>query len=438
MLPESFVFCLANFQTCFTNPSFERFITLVTGWILCTSKHTITSVIRSAGVAGKREHGGYYRFFNTAPWNTDEVGLCLMKLILTLHPKSERVHLTVDDTLARHTGKHISGGGMHRDPLLSTGKRAFFHFGHSWVVVAMVWHFPGWNKTYSLPVLVRLYRTEKLNKKLGRPHRKKTEMADEMLQEIAERFPERTFLTIGDAAYVNRSLFRPLPANMDFLGRGRMDAALYALPKRKPKDKGRPRVKGQRVASPATRANRGKFATIEASIYGRRRTVKVQMFDALWYIVGRGRLLRFVIIRDWPGHKKDDVLVTTDLTMSASAIIEGYCERWSLEETFEWVKGRLGFEDPQNRKEKAVERTAPMALWIYSMIVYWYAQWSRGRRRLPFRLDPWNRKKHHPTFADMLATIRRESWMVWISDQAGKRRFDQKYLKPLLEVAANG
>ena len=53
-------------------------------------------------------------------------------------------------------------------------------------------------------------------------------------------------------------------------------------------------------------------------------------------------------------------------------------------------------------------------------------------------MDPWNNKKQNPTFADMLATPRRESWTVWISDQAGKRRFDRKVFEPLLEVAANG
>jgi len=439
MLPENFLLCLVCFQDCFTAPSFQRFLTLMAGWILCTSKHTITGVIRAAGVVGKREHGGYHRFFNTAAWSADEVGLALMALILTLLPKNNRVVLTVDDTLARHTGKHIEGGAMHRDPLLSTGKRPFFHFGHNWVVVAVVFVFLRWGKTFSLPVLVRLYRTEKLNKKLDRPHRKKTELCDEMLQLAAESFPNRKFLVIGDNAYVNRSVIRPLPINIDLLGRGRMDAALYAPPpEKKAKQRGRRPVRGARVASPLARAKRKQWKKIEARIYGRICTVKVQVFDAQWYIVGRGRLFRFVLIRDWPGHKKDDVLVTTDLSMSAEQIIESYCMRWSLEETFEWAKGRLGFEDPQNRTEKAVERTAPMALWIYSLVVYWYACWSRGRRHLPFRVDPWNRKKQNPTFADMLATLRRESWTVWISDQAGKTHLDQKYFEPLLEVAVNG
>jgi len=438
MLPDEFVLCLACFQDCFTAPSFQRFLTLITGWILCTSKHTVTGVIRAAGVVGKREHGGYHRFFNTAAWNADDVGLALMALVLTLLPKNSTVRLTVDDTLARHTGKHIAGGAMHRDPLLSTGKKPFFHFGHQWVVLAVVFAFPRWGKVFSLPVLVRLYRTEKLNKKLGRPHRKKTEMADEMLQLVAESFPDRKFLVIGDNAYVNRSVIRPLPVNIDLLGRGRMDAALYAQPKKKRNQRGRPSVRGHRVASPAWRAKHNQWRTIEACIYGRRCKVRVQVFDALWYIVGRGRPLRFVLIRDWPGHKKDDVLVTTDLSMSAAEIVEEYCTRWSLEETIGWVKSRLGFEDPQNRKEKAVERTAPMALWAYSLVVFWYAQWSRRRRHLSFRLDPWNRKKQNPTFADMLATLRREGWTIWISDQAGKGHLDQKHLEPLLDVAANG
>ena len=31
MLPEDFLVCLACFQNCFTVPSFERFVTLMTG-----------------------------------------------------------------------------------------------------------------------------------------------------------------------------------------------------------------------------------------------------------------------------------------------------------------------------------------------------------------------------------------------------------------------
>lgn len=431
MLPETFAAYLVVFQECFTTPSFQRLLTIMTGWVLCTGKHTVTGVMRAAGVVGKREHSGYHRFFSQGSWEPDAVGLALMRLVLKLVPRDARVKLTIDDTLGRHTGKHISSAGMHRDPLLSCAGRPAWHFGHNWVVLAVVVEFPRWEKTFSLPVLMRLYRTEKVNKKLKMPHRKLTELASELLQLVSKEFPKREFLVIGDNAYVNRSVVRPRPDNVHILGRGRMDAALYA---EAPKNQklGRPRVKGRKLASPKNR--RDPWATLNLLIYGRPATVQVRVFEAVWYRVSYNRKMLFVMVRNWPGHVTEDVLVTTDLDLTAQEVIQLYCQRWSLEETFGWVKGRLGFEDPQNRTERAVQRTAPMAMWSFSLVVLWYASWSKRRTCLPMRLAPWHQTKKAPSFSDMLATLRRQSWTLWISDQAGKSPLDQKKLEPLLDA----
>jgi hypothetical protein len=77
-----------------------------------------------------------------------------------------------------------------------------------------------------------------------------------------------------------------------------------------------------------------------------------------------------------------------------------------------------------------------MALWAYSTVVCWYAQWSVRRAKLPVRFAPSYASKTTPSFADMLATLRRECWIIWISDQADRGRLDQKSLAPLLDVAA--
>ncbi len=435
----SFASLLQLFASCFTEPTFRRFVVLATGWVLCVGKRTVTGVIRAAGVVGRRHHSGYHRFFSAARWTADAVGLRLLRLLLAMRATNEVVVMAVDDTLARHTGKHIASGAMHRDPLLSTGKKPFFHFGHNWVVLAVVVRAPIWSKAFSLPVLVRLYRSEKLNKKLGLAHRKKTELAAELTALVAQHFPSLRVRLVGDNGYTNRSVLRALPNSFHFIGRAGMDAALYAVPaKVKGSRRGRPRVKGQRLPSPAQRAKTGRWRCIDAVIYGKSVTVQVQVFDALWYQAARERLLRFVLIRGWPGHDKDDVLVSTDRTLNAAQIIEAYCLRWSLEETFGWAKGRLGFEDPQNRTERAVQRTAPMALWTYSLVVWWYLQWAQGRTQLQFRTAPWNRSKSAPSFADMLATLRRQSWTLWISDLARRRRLDQKTLLPLLDAAGYG
>jgi hypothetical protein len=407
-------------------------VTLLTGWLLSAGKRTVTGLMRGAGVASQ-DASGFHRFFSRGAWCPDEVGFVVLRMVLPLVSVSERVTLTLDDTLARHTGKHIAGAGMHRDPLLSTGAKPYFHFGHDWVVLAMAVVMP-WGKTYSLPFLVRLYRGPKVSEKEGVEHLKRTELAATMLEKLATNQPSRRFLVFADNAYVNRSIVQELPSTIDLVGRGRMDAALYAPPP-KYSGRGRPRVKGHRLDSPQQHADKGRWRKLRVSIYGRSSTVRVKVFDALWYKVGHGKRMRFVVVRDWPGHAKDDVLVSTDVSLSAAQVIEGYCVRWSIEETFGWVKSRLGFEDPQSRTAHAVARTAPMALWSYSIVVVWYARWSRRRKRLPLRTGSWYRRKQQPSFADMLATLRRESWTVWVSDHAARGRLDQKSLAPLLDLA---
>lgn len=202
----------------------------MSGWIFCIGKHTVTGVLRAAGVVGRREHSGFYRFFSRGAWAPDEVGLMLMRLVLRVLPDGARVVVTMDDTLARHTGKHISSAGMHGDPLLSCAARPLWHFGHNWVVLAVVVPFPKWDKVFSLPVLVRLYRTEKVNKRMSLRHKKLTELGSELIERLSSSFPERRFLVVADDNYVNRTVVRELPGNASFLGRGRMDAAVYAPP----------------------------------------------------------------------------------------------------------------------------------------------------------------------------------------------------------------
>jgi hypothetical protein len=57
---------------------------------------------------------------------------------------------------------------------------------------------------------------------------------------------------------------------------------------------------------------------------------------------------------------------------------------------------------------KAVERTAPMAMFIYTLVVVWFHREGHRSVRFPFR--PWYKKKVEPSFADMLTTLRRLSY----------------------------
>ena len=246
--------------------------------------------------------------------------------------------------------------------------------------------------------------------------------------------PERSIRLVADAAYANASVIKKLPSNVNFIGRSRLDAALYAQPQRQ--RLGRPRIKGIRLASPLARARSSKgWRRLRVEVYGRSVTVQVKVFDALWYVVAGGRSLRFVLVRGWPGHREDDVFCSTDLSLNAEDIITNYCVRWSIEVTFQETKGKLGFEDPQNRTQRAVERTAPMALCVYTLTVVWYIQVGHRLRSAGLPSFPWYTKVV-PAFSDMLAALRRETWRHGLLDPLPLTPRHQKSVAPLLDAVA--
>ena len=123
LIVPTFVSLLQAFSGCFTSPSFESFVTLMTGWVLDLRRHTVTEVVRAAGAVGHKHISSYHRFFSRARWTTDAVGLKLTALVIERLAASGVIRLVVDDTLGRHTGKCLAAASVHRDPLLSTGRR---------------------------------------------------------------------------------------------------------------------------------------------------------------------------------------------------------------------------------------------------------------------------------------------------------------------------
>ena len=430
----SFAQLLQAFQPCFTAPSFTSFVWLAAGWVLNLRRHTVTETVRAAQAIGTKHISSFHRFFSRGQWVTDEVGLVLVRLVvsLLLDPKQPLV-VPIDDTLGRHTGKKIAAASMHRDPLLSTGKRPFFHWGHVWVVLSI--NVYAFDKTWALPVLVRLYRSKKRCARDKCPFRKTTELARDMVVLLAKTLPERRIVVVGDAAYTNGSLMKRRPANVHLIGRSRPDAALYA-PAPRYRGRGRPRVRGRRVRSPGARAGRkdARWQRVQVTVYGKTVTVRVLVIDA--HVAAGSGLVRLVVVRGFPGHEKDDVFVSTDPRVNPKIIIETYSERWPLEVTFHEAKGKLGFEDPQNRTEFAVERTAPMALWLYSLIVIWYLRSGQYSRAARLPAMPWYQNKAVPAFSDMLATLRRSSWLERLSVPCANVPTLRKRIRPILEYAA--
>src|SRR5688500_10600575 len=196
---RSFLELLQSFSPCFTKPSFESFATLMSGWVLNLRRHTVTETVRAACAVGTKHISSFHRFFSKARWTTDAFGLVLVRLIARHLDPAMPLVAPVDDTLGRHTGKAIAAASMHRDPLLSTGRRLFFHWGHVWVVLSI--NLTMFGKTWALPVLFRLYRSKKRCKADKKPYRKTTQLASELIELLSKTLPERRIIVLGDAAY---------------------------------------------------------------------------------------------------------------------------------------------------------------------------------------------------------------------------------------------
>ena len=134
----------------------------------------------------------------------------------------------------------------------------------------------------------------------------------------------------------------------------------------------------------------------------------VKTIQALYYKAGRDRLLSIVLVHDLQGKRPDQMFYCTKLDWTARQILSAYACRWAIECTFENCKQLLGLEDPANRLPKAVRRTAPLALIVYSLVVVWFHQ--TGHNSLRFTIRPWYPKKAEPSFADLLATTGRVSY----------------------------
>src|SRR3954471_19236114 len=109
--------------------------------------------------------------------------------------------------------------------------------------------FPGLGTAVSVYVgpLRALLRGEQ-----GKRHKKLTEWAWQLLLLVRRWYPEREIIAVADRAYASLKLLdrcQRLRKPITFITRLHLDAALYepALPRR-PGQRGRPRLKGERLA----------------------------------------------------------------------------------------------------------------------------------------------------------------------------------------------
>ena len=417
-LPIQMIRVLVPFAPLFSKRVWQNAQVLLIGAILTPGRRTVSSALRAMSLDQHKRFHRYHRVLSRASWSSREASRILLGLLVEAFV-SEGAPLVVgiDETLERRYGKKIRAKGVYRDPVRSTHENFVKASGLRWVCMMLLVEIPWASRVWALPFLSVLAPSERYAAQLGKRHKKITEWAWQLLLLVRRWYPEREIVAVADRAYASLKLLfhcRSLSRPVTFITRLRLDAALYepALARR-PGQRGRPRLKGERLPNLSVVAEDPNTVWKPAKItnwYGSgERMVEIASETAVWYSTGLFAVpLRWVLVRDPQKEFKTQALLCTDLNADPQKILCWFVMRWQLEVTFQEMRRHLGFETQRQWSDLAIRRTTPALLGLFSLVTM-FAHPRMRQAAGAFRQAAWYHKSY-PTFSDALALVRKELW----------------------------
>lgn len=387
---------------------------LVVGAILATGKRTVSAVLRVMGLSQDRNYALYHQVLSRAVWSGLAVsGILLRLLIQTFDPGGPLV-FGIDETIERRRGTKIAAKGIYRDPVRSSKGHFVKASGLRWMSVMWLTRVPFAQRIWALPFLTALAPSERYYEQRGRPPKKTTAWARQLVCQLRRWLPHRTLIVVGDSAYAALDFLhhcQTLRQPVTVITRLRLDAALYE-PAPAYSGKGRPRKKGKRLPTPQQLidAPTTHWTPYPVVWYDHRlRDIELSTSQAVWYHTGQSPVpLRFILIRDSVGKFAPQALLSTDPTLDPLDILVFFKRRWQMEPTFRHVREHLGVETQRQWSDKAIARTTPALLGLFSLVTV-LAHTLLTQHDLTIRTPVWY-PKVLPTFSDALALVRQFLW----------------------------
>jgi hypothetical protein len=418
-LPPKMVQALAPFAPLFSKRVWRHAQLLLVGAILAPGRRTVSSTLRAMGLDQEKRFHRYHRVLSRASWSSREVSRVLLGLLVEAFvPEGGPLVVGIDETLERRYGRKIRAKGVYRDPVRSTHENFVKSSGLRWVCVMLLVEVPWASRVWALPFLSALAPSERYAAQRGKRHKKITEWAWQLLLVLRRWYPEREIVAVADRAYASLKLLfrcRSLSRPVTFITRLRLDAALYEpAPVRCPGQRGRPRLKGERLPNLLAVAQDPDTVWKPAKIanwYGSgERMVEIASKTAVWYSTGLFAVpVRWVLVRDPHGDFQTQALLCTNLDADPQKILCWFVMRWQLEVTFQEMRRHLGFETQRQWSDLAIRRTTPALLGLFSLVTLFAHHRMRQAAGAFRRQAAWYHKAQ-PTFADALALVRKELW----------------------------
>jgi hypothetical protein len=414
-LPARFAAVILCFAPLFRQHTWRHAEVLLIGAILVPGQRTVTSILRISGLCRERRFVNYHRVLNRAAWSGRAAARLLLGLLLDAFVPHGPVLLGLDDTIERRRGKRISAKGIYRDPVRSSRGHFVKASGLRWLSLMLLVPISWAGRVWALPFLTTLAPSERYCREHGRRHKKLTDWGRQLVLQARRWMPGRSLVLVADSSFAALELLASLvQQGVTCVTRLRLDAALYTpAPPRQPRTIGRPRTKGERLPTLAKVLADQTTAwqrVVVPDWYGEgERVVEICSDTAVWRHSGLPVVpIRWVLLRD-PGRRFDpQALLCTDLAQEPLQIVRWFAQRWQLEVTFREVRDHLGVETQRQWSDKAIARTTPCLLGLFSVVTLLATRLSR-HANLQVLATAWYRKQR-PTFADTLAAVRQQVW----------------------------
>jgi hypothetical protein len=427
-LPPEIMPIIGAFMPVFSERIWDWAQVLVIGAILAPGKRTVTAVLRVMGMSDEKQFQNYHRVLNRAVWSPLQASQILLGLLVGAFASTGvPIMVVADETLERRTGDKIEDKGVFRDAVRSSKKHLVTSFGLRWVSMAVLVPVPWSNRVWALPFLTALAPSEKTNQANGKRHKTRIRWVMQMIGQVCRWLPGQALRLVVDGGLVSVELgWRCLQHGVTLVGTLNITARLFDWPGQQPPGKrGKKPGKGMRQPSLIDRLTNPStvWQRIVAPWYkGQKRLLDITSGLSLWHTPGQDPLpIRWVLVRDPLGKLDPRAYFTTDLSASSLQILAWIIMRWGIEVTFEEVRAHLGFETQRQWNKKAIERTSPAILGLFSLIVL-LAHHLLGDASLPVRTAAWY-VKSEATFSDVIAFVRFYLWThtKFVNSQAKTR-----------------
>jgi hypothetical protein len=425
-LPPRFLSRLAGFTDLFTRPTWSNVLVLLAGVVLAPGRRTITTALRILGRDRDPDFCTFHRILNRAAWSSRAVASqLLIALIKAFVPAGAPIVIGLDDTIERRWGPMISARGIYRDPVRSSKGHFVKASGLRWLSAMLLVRVPWADRIMALPFLTLLAPSKRFYTGKSRAPKTLLDWARQAALQIHRWLPDRYIVMVADSAFAAIEFLAAVRKHVCVVTRLRLDANLFAFPPQKRKGRGRPPIKGKRLKKLSAILNDPKVFWQRHRVslwYGRtNRLVEITSGTAIWYRGGTPPVpIRWLLVRDPQGELEPQAFLATDLDARAGDILAWFVCRWQVEVTFEETRAHLGVETQRQWSDKAILRTTPALLGLFSIVTLWAHDLSKSRKLKP-RTAAWY-PKAFLTFSDAIAAVRREIWGHQISFMSRPRR----------------